>query len=180
MGAGSTFSLTRPASNGPSANQFIPNLLDQNDLPRFQQQVAPKTKTAPSPTEVTEAARSLARLPRCPKLRCGWVAGKPGYRGMPVLLFGRTVFVFGCRRRKLIYTVERDGCVGDPLSAGVTWGVVDVAHVQVPKNEDAVILGRSKAGAREKRSERKIRAAQVNGCAPVRPGRRPRGRPRRV
>jgi hypothetical protein len=43
----------------------------------------------------------------------------------------------------------------------------------------AVALGGCKRGVKERQSAKKARCARINGCRPVRPSSRPRGRPRR-
>lgn len=139
----------------------------------------PKIQTAVTPEALSQAGRTLAQLPRRRKLRCGRIGGKPSFRGMPIWLNGRTGFVFGARRSKVIYTVEPGGPAGDPSSAGVLWGVASAKEVQVVKNVAAAILGRGKRGVRECPSIRKQAAARLNGCRPARPGQRPRGRPPR-
>ena len=54
------------------------------------------------------------------------------------------------------------------------------SEVQRIKNPAAVLLGRLKAGRKERPSLAKAAAARRNGAQPCRPGSRPRGRPRRT
>lgn len=70
-------------------------------------------------------------------------------------------------------------CVGDVLKLGE--GEIQRRHeneLRLIKNSSAVALGGRKLGRRERPSQRKGEACRRNGACPVRPGSRPRGRPR--
>ena len=175
--AGSTIGETSQPPGPPSINHLSGRLLGAPSLDPTLSVGAPKTQTAVSPEDLTEAGRSLAQLPRRPKLRCGRIDGKPSYRGMPVRVSGREVFVFGARSGKVIYTVEPGGPAGDPSSVGVLWGVASAREVQAVRNAAAAILGRGKGGVTEAPSTLKAASSRRNGTAPVRPGSRARGRP---
>lgn len=140
----------------------------------------PETKSAtPTPAEVSAAASALARLPRRPKrIWSGWLNDRVRtYRNMPIKLAGgETVYAFGARRRLLVYVREPGMCVGDPDEVVRSWGVVRASEVEVVRNPHAALLGRLKAGTRERKSEAKARAARLNGLRPCRKGKR-RGRP---
>lgn len=86
---------------------------------------------------------------------------------------GRVVKLLGALRgQAVVYWKDPESIYGDQLV------VVHVSDLRVVKNPAAVILGRLKAGARERPSVRKQRAARRNGKMPCRPGRK-RGRPPR-
>jgi hypothetical protein len=56
---------------------------------------------------------------------------------------------------------------------------IEVASIRPFRHPAGVALGKLKAGKREVPSPLKAAAARSNGCCPVRPGSRPRGRPPR-
>lgn len=97
---------------------------------------------------------------------------------MPIqLLTGKRVFVFGCLRGKVVYSCEPGVLPKGIDGAGTLWGVASADEVQIIKNEAAQLLGRSKAGKSEVKSDTKAKAARINGAMPPRFGSRPRGRP---
>lgn len=61
---------------------------------------------------------------------------------------------------------------------GVRFGLFKVSELRRYRLPAAVLLGRSKKGIKERRSELKSWTARINGSMPPRPGRR-RGRPRK-
>jgi len=135
-----------------------------------------KTKTA-TPEIVTNSARALATLPRRTKRWSGWIGPKRSYRGMQVrLASGEQVFVFGCLRGRTVWSTLPDVLNFSVAGVGVDWGVLPASSVSIVKNEHAVVLGKRKAGAKEKFSPRKQEAARVNGRQPAKAG-RVRGRP---
>ena len=144
--------------------------------------VVPKTKSAHSPAEVTQAARSLAQLPRRPRRRwSGWIGATRAYRNLPILLPDqREVYVFAARRGKVLFTSQPDGPIGSIEGIWRDWGVVRASQVGLLKNEAAALLGRAKSGRTERKSVAKMLAARRNARRPPRKGRRPRGRPRRT
>lgn len=111
---------------------------------------------------------------RKPRRWTGYLAdGSRAWFGQRVLLPNGTV--------GFICAVLRDQAVvrwDDPHSLrGTRFGrfnVVDVERYRLPA---AVLLGRSKAGTKERPSERKAEAARINGRMPPGPG-KSRGRPR--
>ena len=142
---------------------------------------AEETGSAPAPEHLSAAAKQLGCLPRRGARRwSGWLTDDVrGYRNMPVEIpGGKTVFVFGVLRRRVVYTDVPNGLVGDVDGVGTRWGVVWADQVQIIRNEHAVALGRCKAGVKEAFSPRKAEAARLNGAMPARAGSRPRGRPR--
>jgi hypothetical protein len=143
---------------------------------------AEQTESGNDTQRVTEAARRLARLPRQAVRRwSGWISDDVcSFHNMPVALpGGRRVFVFGVLRGRLVFTSVPDGPVGDAGGIGTSWGVIPASTVQIVKDENAVILGKCKAGVKEVFSPRKAQAARRNCDLPPRPGSRPRGRPRK-
>jgi len=144
--------------------------------------IVTETESDNGSERISEAARYLARLPRRQRrVWSGWLddRGVRCYRNMPILLpGGEQAFVFGVKRRMLVFVHEPDWCAGDPDEAGRSWGVVPASRVRTLKIEHAVTLGKRKAGVKEKFSLSKIAAARRNGCQPPRVGSRARGRPR--
>jgi hypothetical protein len=67
----------------------------------------------------------------------------------------------------------------EPLTiAGGRFWKLREHQLVLSKRPEAVLLGARKRGKRERPSEAKQAAARRNGASPVRPGSRPRGRPR--
>jgi hypothetical protein len=134
-----------------------------------------KTKSAPDPAEVVLAARALGQIPRKQKRKwSGYVDGERTWRDRKIVLpDDSVVYAYGARRGQVVYF--RD--LPRELEPG-QWGVVDTSEVRLWKNPHAATLGRQKVGVKEQRSIRKLLAAWRNGRQPVRPGKRPRGRPR--
>ena len=59
-------------------------------------------------------------------------------------------------------------------------GVCGADDLNIYRLPAAIELGKSKRGVRERPSARKGIASRINGCAPPRPGSRPRGRARKL
>lgn len=129
----------------------------------------------------TKKTRSIAgfvlgSLPKKPKrVWTGWIQGVHYWRGRRVILpDGSVGSVYGAVRNQVIVRLE------DPLSIlGFADRVYSVDELRVFKIPAAMELGKGKRGIQESKSERKAAAARINGCAPVRLGNRPRGRPRK-
>lgn len=128
---------------------------------------------------IRQAARELARLPRGVKKRwSGYVNGVRILRNRRIQLpNGELAFAYGALRGKAIWTSRTTGPNADLSDDNWAFGVVDADQVRVVKDPNAIILGKMKAGVRERSSETKRCAARVNGRKPCRPGRQ-RGRPR--
>lgn len=165
------------AGNGSHQVQF--QLQKENPTPRPSAVDAGKTESAPSAAQITQAARSLARLPRRPKrIWSGWIGSTRTYRRMPITLSsGESVFAFGALRGRVVFTYEVGGHIADPDLIGKTWGVVRARDVEILKSDAAVLLGKRKAGTIETKSGAKAHAARFNGLRPCHEGKR-RGRPR--
>lgn len=137
-----------------------------------------KTKSDPSAEDVRAAARILSQLPMNPKRKfTGWLGGKRCWRGQAILLpDSRRVFVWGCRRGRVIWSLDPEELLFSVAGAGSTWGFAPGPKVTLAKNSAAVLLGKLKRDVREKASALKSSTAQRNGCMPCHPGRK-RGRP---
>ena len=95
------------------------------------------------------------------------------WRGRKVVLAdGRVAEVYGAVRG-WVALVPRLDTLRHPSEL-----IVRADELRLWKNPAAVLLGRAKAGVRERKSLRKTDAARLNGSRPPRPGSRPRGRPR--
>ena len=139
----------------------------------------PKTESAASPEQITEAARSLATLPRDKARRwTGWIDGQRSWRGRLVLTPAGDVLPLVMANRGRVLLQETSDAELSPIEI---WRrtVWRSEQVQLVRNPAAVLLGRLKLGVVERPSAAKQRAARMNGLRPCRPGLR-RGRPVRV
>lgn len=141
-------------------------------------------QTAPpfTSSQISEAARALAKLPRRPRRKwTGWLTGAwRGYRDQPVLLpGGKPAYLFGALRGRAVITLDRGCLLGGYFGDGpIRWAVLPVSAIRPLKNPHAVVLGGRKLGIRERPSLAKQMACRINGCRPCHTGKR-RGRPRR-
>jgi hypothetical protein len=135
-----------------------------------------KTKSDLNPAEIAAAARALARLPRKKIKRrwTGWLRDSHMWRGAQVRLpDGRVGSVYGILRGQVVI-------LKDPVTDQFPpFDVYPAAQVQRYKHPHAVALGKLKKGIKERRSIKKLFACWRNGCQPVKPGSRARGRPPR-
>ena len=151
--AGSTLAEPAQERTAISFNHLSPKLPDLSRPTSGAPQALPKAQSAPSATEVVQAASELARLPRSPRRKwTGWLSsGIRAYRGLAVRLSsGGQVYVFGVSRSKVIYMTHLDAAVGDPKELWQTWGVVDARSVEPVTSRPARLLGSLKAGRRER------------------------------
>lgn len=121
------------------------------------------------------AAMTLGALPKRQRRRwTGWIGDEHFWRGRKVVLpTGQVAEVYGILRGQAAVRWP------DPhWIEGVRHDVVSVDQLTVYRNPAAVVMGKLKAGCVEQPSERKRAACRRNGAQPVRPGHRPRGRPR--
>ncbi|HEY3855688.1 MAG TPA: hypothetical protein VGO67_14965 [Verrucomicrobiae bacterium] len=133
-----------------------------------------QTKCVPTRDEVRSAAQQLATLPRGRKKWSGWLNDRERiWRDRKVLVDGQPAFAYGALRGQVVYF--RD--VPREMESG-RWGVVAANRVRVWRNPAAQLLGRLKAGRKERPSLLKAEAARRNGKMPCREGKR-RGRKRR-
>jgi hypothetical protein len=105
----------------------------------------------------------------------GWIGQDRFWRGRCVVLpDGRVAEVYGVVRQQVIARWHDPYSV-DPIKVAV----FKAGDLQVFKLPAAAALGRCKKGVREGLSAQKAETSRINGCAPPRPGSRPRGRPRK-
>jgi len=122
------------------------------------------------------AAMTLGALPKRQRRRwTGWIGDKHVWRGRRVILpNGIIAEVYGVLRGQAAVFWS------DPFWVeGTRRDVVPVDQLIVYKHPAAIVLGKLKRGCKEQPSERKGAACRANGSRPVRPGHRPRGRPRK-
>jgi len=129
--------------------------------------------------EISIAGESLAKLRqeakhRPPRVYTGRVGRKRGWRGMPVILPRGQIGNLIMALRGIAVIAWNDPLNITPNRIGY-FRVRDLLRFKTPA---AVLLGSLKKGVTETPSLRKANAARCNGCAPPRPGNRPRGRPR--
>ncbi len=110
------------------------------------------------------------------KIWTGYVNGVRCWRGRRVQLpdgVGAEVMV--ARRGKVLVFADRRASILASRFRAVT-----AEQLVVCKMPEAVLLGERKRGKKERPSEAKEAACRRNGACPVRPGNRPRGRPRKA
>ena len=139
-----------------------------------------ETKSALSAEQIAQAARSLAQRPRRVRRKwSGWIGRIHCWRDQQVILpTGESCFIFGVLRGQAVITFDRGRLLGGYFGDGgpQRWTVVAADQVTVYKCPEAQLLGRLKAGCREKPSVRKRFACIQNGRRPCAPGKH-RGRP---
>jgi hypothetical protein len=125
--------------------------------------------------EISLAAAALRKSPPRTGAWCGWLGDYHLRKGDKVILpDGRVGIVYGAARGKIIVWKENIRPGDWPAD------VYDAASIRRFKNPAAATLGRCKRGVNEHASEIKASTARKNGRSPVRPGNRPRGRPKRL
>jgi hypothetical protein len=123
------------------------------------------------------AASTLGAMPkREPKRWTGWIGKTHFWRGRRVVLRNGVVAeVFGVVRGLAAISWS------DPhWIENVRHDVLPVDELIVYKTPAAVVLGKLKLGRKEEKSLCKQISCRLNGARPVRPGHRPRGRPRKA
>lgn len=108
------------------------------------------------------------------KILTGYIQGQRCWRGRRVLMangIGAEIVI--ARRGRVLVFADRRASILDTL-----FRVVEAGQLVVCKMPEAMLLGARKRGKKERPSEAKRVAARRNGACPVRPGSRPRGRPR--
>ena len=133
--------------------------------------------------EVTDAALALATRrwhdpppPRATRIWTGVLAVKRAWRGQPVVLRDKSIgYIFGIQRGWAFLWKPSPFVVGERENF-----LVRVEQIKPYRLPSARRLGRCKRGVKEQPSARKQVTCRANGAQTVRPGRRPRGRPRRV
>ena len=166
-----------PDLRRPEPEVIPANKITLNCLPVQTPQPAPP-KPNPTGAEISEAARVLGKRRGLKKRWSGFVNGERVWRGREIELpDGTRAYAYGARRGVVIWSLgpaRLPGGDGEPLG----WGALPQQHVRLVRCAAAQILGRRKAGVRERPSPTKAAAVRINGTMPPRPGSRPRGRPR--
>lgn len=115
-------------------------------------------------------------VPRRDRVWTGRFNGRRAYRNQPVVLpDGSLGFIYGILRGMAAIWIRAPFVVGEKQ-----YLVLPVDKIKPYRLPSAIELGRQKAGVRETSSERKAESCRKNGSKPVRPGHRPRGRPRKI
>lgn len=177
--AGSTLPQSGETCTAPAPKDLSFNCLGQSGPVATFRVDAGKTQTAVTPEALSKAGRALAILPRKQRRKLtGLLHGKRTRRGQRILLpGGRQAFLWGRKQRKVVWSLDPNELLCGVLSAGKEWGVLPESEVTLEMNAAAVALGQGKRGTKEAPSTLKAASCRANGCRPVRPGRRPRGRP---
>jgi hypothetical protein len=135
-----------------------------------------KTKSGITPEQATDAARALAKLPRRQiRKLTGFLQGERCWRWRLVVLPNGEVTKLYWASRGRVMLVDANDL---PYSSWLMRVVRHEHEIRLYRNPAAVALGAQKRGVMEHKSPKKADAARKNGRCPVRPGRRPRGRPR--
>lgn len=154
--------------------------LDSIERDRWPEALRPFAESAKRQVDINLAAVQLARrrpnakARRRQRIYTGVVDGRRAWRHMQVILTdGRIAELFMARRGAAVVTwVDEFAVRPNKIGACRT---DEVRRYKLPA---AVALGVCKRGVKEHQSAKKAKAARINGCAPPRPGSRPRGRPR--
>lgn len=88
---------------------------------------------------------------------------------------GEVLSAYSIRRGKVLVVLP-----DTPQFALRIFDRYNAEQVQRHKLPEAVLMGTLKKGCVERRSLKKLRACRANGRRPVKPGSRPRGRPRKA
>ncbi len=122
-----------------------------------------------------QAGAKLARhRQQAPKKWTGYVHRQRCWRGRRVFVAGVIGGELLLARRGVVYVFADEPVT---ITGGQYWKLKE-HQVVLSKLPEAVLLGAQKRGKKERPSERKAEACRRNGACPVRPGSRPRGRPR--
>jgi hypothetical protein len=148
-----------------------------DDLP---EQLRALAACAQEQADISLAAAQLGMLrhearTRQPRVYTGRVFDRRAWRGMRVILPNGQIGSLYRAVRGAAVVSWRDEFALRP-DQHVAVGTEELQPFKIPA---AVILGGAKQGIRERPSARKAEVARRNGRAPVRPGSRSRGRPRK-
>ena len=155
---------------------FTENMI--NDLPELARTLVVSAQTK---SDLSIAGSMLAKhrhesKTQPQKVYTGRVFGRRARRGMLVVLpCGRLIGRLVLAWRGVAAVVYRDEFAVRPDQVGY----FRTDELRPFKNPAAALLGSRKRGVKEKTSSAKQSAARRNGRLPVRPGSRPRGRPRK-
>jgi hypothetical protein len=172
-------SACKPPERTPSpqiAYKAHPELITAHSSPHTTPVQAQKTHSALQRGQVSQAARTLARLPRNqPRRWTGWLHGRHCWRGQLVVLpNGEITKLVWCSRGRVLLSDANDV----PYDSWLLRVARREQDVRLYHHPAAQLLGSLKAGTRERPSALKSATARQNGARPTRPGRR-RGRPRK-
>jgi len=135
-----------------------------------------KTKSGMRQEQLTVAARALAKLPRRQiRKLTGFLQGERCWRWRLVVLPNGEITKLYWASRGRVRLVDANDL---PYSSWLMRVVRHAHEIRLYRNPVAVALGSQKRGVIERKRAKKADAAKRNGRCPVRPGRRPRGRPR--
>jgi len=128
--------------------------------------------------EISHAGRELRRLRSEAKNRparhfTGYIGRRKAWFGQRVVLTNNAVGTILAVHRGHAAVSWTDPFAVQPNKVTA----IEVASIRAFRHPAAVALGKLKAGRREVTSPLKAIKARLNGCRPVRPGSRPRGRP---
>jgi len=151
--------------------------LDESRIQQVPEHLRPLAASIQREADIRFAAAELARLPRRVKAQrvyTGRVFGKRAWRTMNVVLpDGRIGELHRVVRGIAIVSWH------DRLSLRPTqYGALEIAELRKLRHPAAILMGGLKLGITERASPKKAEAARRNGRCSVRPGSRPRGRPR--
>lgn len=168
-----------PSSAQPENQKRIsatPRSVDESNAMARGQSDPPQRPEKPCP-EPHQAARTLAAY----RWQYGRrLTGKVGDRRVHL---GQAVLFSDDREARVLFAMRGNVILEIGDAADFENCVLTVARIdklRVTKDTSAVALGQRKRGIREQFSNRKAQTSRRNGSSPVRPGRRPRGRPLRL
>jgi len=155
--------------------------LDSIERDAWPESLRPLAEANKRQIDLSFAGEQLAKLRRDARTRrrqriyTGVIDGKRAWRHMKVVLAdGHIAELFMARRGAAVVTwVDQFSVRPNKIGACRT---DELRRFKLPA---AVALGGCKRGVKERQSAKKARCARINGCRPVRPSSRPRGRPRR-
>lgn len=156
--------------------------LDSIERDRWPESLRPLAEVTTRQIEISSAGEQLARLRpdartrRRQRIYTGAIDGRRAWRGMKVILSDGHIGELVTVRRGAALVMWRDEFAVKPDKIGAC-RTGELRRYKLPA---AVALGGRKRGVKERPSARKAKAARINGCAPPRPGSRPRGRPRAI
>jgi hypothetical protein len=138
-------------------------------------EVEAKVSAQVSAERISDAARLLRLTPPQRRFR---YTGRIGTKRVRVcrrveLRGGMFGFVLRAFRGRVLVGLDEE-----PADGSSSFLLLPEREVCLHKNAGAVLLGQMKLGTAERPSLRKARSSRRNGHCPVRPGSRPRGRPR--
>lgn len=152
--------------------------LNEFRLQQVPEHLRPLAASIQREADITFAAAELARLPRRTKAKRVYTGrlffGRRARVGMRVLLpNGQTAEL-----RRVVRGIATVSWHDEQSLRPTQYGALDIAELRKLRHPAATLLGGLKLGITERASRKKAEAARRNGRCPVRPGSRPRGRPK--